>query len=269
MQIGEWGACISINGAALQNATNHHDKFCSKVTNNFDIYLNLNDSRFFTNFPITADSDTILGYTKPAGTIQSIQILSKSQTSIAFLHLVTALIALLCVGSLIVPPRWLHGGKSSLAQVQRSGIISLVLGAIAMVLAFATFVVLIVIVQSGKKKFNAVPGITATWSSSFIGWFLLPSAILYIPAFLSVLLPTYVRPVEQDDDDDDSISAPMAPLVHQREPQGTGMGMGMHKSVESFRTGSGSTGASVGGSSNVQTMYGKGGYSSYPTSRPI
>lgn len=179
-------------GAALQNAT-HRTKFCSKATSAFDVYLNLNDTSFFTNFvrilaffvdcisahtdsfyrhsqPITSDSDTILGYTQPAGTIQQIQVLSKGQTSLGFLHLVCALFALFCVGSLIVPPRWIHGGKSSLAQLQRSGIITLVLGAIAMVLAFITFILLIIAVQSGKKKLNAVPGITATWSSSFIGW---------------------------------------------------------------------------------------------------
>ena len=98
------------------------------------------------------------------------------------------------------------------------------------------------------------------FSPSFLQ-FILPSAILYIPAFLSVLLPTYVRPVEQDDDDE-SISAPMAPLVNDRDRPGMG------KSIDSYGTGSGMSIGGGGGGHN-QAMYGKGGHSSYPTSRPI
>jgi len=59
--------------------------------------------------------------------------------------------------------------------------------------------------------------------------FILPCAILYLPPFAVVLLPTYVKPKDQDDDE----SEPMAPLAAPGLPYGNQQG---GKSQESFNS---------------------------------
>lgn len=222
------------------------------------------------NQPTVKDNGLILGTTQPSGTIEHVQIISGSRMGIVWLHVLTALAAVLVVVSLAIPPKWIQGGKSGLANFQRSGILTLIFAGISMIMCFVTFGTYYGLVQTLKKNFNAVPGISANWSGSCIMWvstqtsgrtsvdrlclpfllpwfadkslnrwncspsprypqYVLPCGILYIPAFLTVLLPTYVRPVEEDDDE----SAPMAPLASPHMPQSNSM----NKSVESFGSG--------------------------------
>ncbi|KAK9900678.1 hypothetical protein P389DRAFT_166131 [Cystobasidium minutum MCA 4210] len=196
--VGGYGACIKINN---NTGLIGPDRFCSDNNLGFTLNVNMNDT-FFTNWPTGQDltSAQILGTQPYADTTSVVPILSSGQTSLQWLHIITAIFALLNVLSLFVPPRWINGGKGKLADFQRSGILTLVLSGITMILAFVTFACVFSLVVSGKNALNAIEGISANWPSSAAFWFILPSGILFIPALLVVLMPVYVKPDNEDED---------------------------------------------------------------------
>lgn len=205
MEVGAWGACIRLrNTTGVVGPT----KWCSSSTTGYNLYVSLNDTVFY-NFPTgVADTGVVLGSTIPEGSVRQIEILSSSKTSLVWFHVIAALALLAATFSLITPPRWINGGKGKIADLQRSGIITLILGAVGFVFAIIAFAMLFTVVTSGRDKFNTIEGIKAGWSSTCSMWFVLPSAIVMIPAYLSVLLPTYVRPADEDETEN-----PMKPLV--------------------------------------------------------
>jgi hypothetical protein len=165
------------------------DKWCTSATSGFELFVNLNDTVFY-NFvrlpldpawliqltreplsqPTGSGNDNLLGITQPAGTIQQIQVVKSSQTGLAWLHVVTALIALSVVLSLIIPPSWIGGGKSGLAQFQRSGILTLILAGFSFIMCIVTFALYYNMVTTIRDSLNAIPGIRAGWSNSNVMW---------------------------------------------------------------------------------------------------
>lgn len=121
------------------------------------------------NQPInTNDNAILLGQTPQADTISVVPILSSTQTGMQWIHLIAAIFALLTVLSLIVPPRWINGGKGGLANFQRSGIVTLALGAITFVLMLAAFGVIYSTTVSAMHAMRDVDGIDAVWGNAMV-----------------------------------------------------------------------------------------------------
>ncbi|KAL7004094.1 hypothetical protein EMMF5_006360 [Cystobasidiomycetes sp. EMM_F5] len=233
MTIGAWGACVRID-----NTTNVYGptSFCSKTAPGFNLFINMNETNHFYNWVshiqkmMTAlgaadvidwqnttrnytTSNDILGINQPIGTVQAIKVVSASSTYYGFIHLIAALCLVAATASLIVPPRWISGGKSSLANFQRSGILTLILGAIGFIMTLVAFGCYFTFVSSTKSALNKINGISAGYSNSNVIWFLLPSAIVIIPAYLVILLPVYVKPAD-DDDESAPVNGQLNPLNH-------------------------------------------------------
>lgn len=168
--------------------------------------------------PTTSDENILLGLQPQSDTIRTIEIVT-GKSFLQIFHILAAIPAVLCVLSLIAPAKWFNKGKGGLANFQRSGILPLILGAIAFVLAIVAFVGVMINILAAKNALRGIPGLTNVgWTSTATMWvrrrctvpfsrvavksfaqFILPSALIYIPPFLVILLPTYVRPEEQDE----------------------------------------------------------------------
>ena len=187
--------------------------------------------------PTTTDDNILLGLEPQSDTIRTIEIVT-GKSFLQIFHIIAAIAAIFCVVSLIAPAKWFNKGKGGLANFQRSGILTLILGGIAFVLSVIAFICVFININSAKNTLSGIPGlINVGWTSTATMWvsenrafeasreitrdmrlmlscdslqFILPSFILYIPPFLVILLPTYVRPAEQDDDD----NGQMHPLNH-------------------------------------------------------
>lgn len=118
----------------------------------------------------TTDTSVILGDYVPADTVRQVQILTSGKTGLVWLHFLAAILMLLTTISLITPPRWIKGGKGTLANFQRSGILTLCLGFLGWIFLLVAFGTLYGVVTSGRDKFNTIPGIDADWSSSCSMW---------------------------------------------------------------------------------------------------
>lgn len=179
----------------IQNTTNVYGptSFCSKTAPGFNLFINMNETNHFYNWVshiqkmMTAlgaadvidwqnttrnytTSNDILGINQPIGTVQAIKVVSASSTYYGFIHLIAALCLVAATASLIVPPRWISGGKSSLANFQRSGILTLILGAIGFIMTLVAFGCYFTFVSSTKSALNKINGISAGYSNSNVIW---------------------------------------------------------------------------------------------------
>ena len=112
----------------------------------------------------------ILGTTPEPDTIRVVPIWSSGQTSIQWLHIITAIFALLTFASYVVPPRWIKGGKGKFADFQRSGILTIILAVISFIMSIVSFAAIFSTVLSAKKALNAIDGINASWPGSAAFW---------------------------------------------------------------------------------------------------
>lgn len=197
--VGAYGACIKLNNdTGVVGPT----RWCSSSNFGYRLNINLNDTTMFQNWPTGSNDDNvILGLVPQPDTLAVREIITSGKSTLQIFHIIAAIAALLCVASLIAPAKWFNKGKGTLANFQRSGILTILLGGIAFVMAWIAFAVVLINILGGKSALNDIPGISANWPGSAAHWFILPSAILYIPPFCTVLLPTYVRPADQDDAD--------------------------------------------------------------------
>lgn len=72
-----------------------------------------------------------------------------------------AITSVLCVLSLIFPPRYFGTETSRLFALQKSGIITILLALVSFVLALVTFIVEIVVAIPAKNRLDAIEGISA------------------------------------------------------------------------------------------------------------
>lgn len=105
------------------------------------------------------------------------------------MHIITAIFCILTVLSYVVRPAWIQGGKGKLADFQRSGILTLVLAAIAFVFEIITFACIFTIVVNGKSALNAIDGISASWPGSAAFWV---SVLIFHSLFLCSFFSHFV-----------------------------------------------------------------------------
>ncbi|GAA6005116.1 uncharacterized protein JCM10292_005574 [Rhodotorula paludigena] len=187
LKLGAWGACTR-----LRNTTdvNGDTVWCTSKLSSYEYYFLPNQTiGGVNNFPRGEGRDklseaTILGL--DADEDQRIFVIGKSATSVYWVHVIAAITTVLCVLSLIFPPRYFGTETSRLFALQKSGIITILLALVSCVLALVAFIVEIVVAIPAKNRLDAIDGISAELGN--VQWFTLPCFILMIPAILSVLL---------------------------------------------------------------------------------
>ncbi|KAM0755420.1 hypothetical protein T439DRAFT_375788 [Meredithblackwellia eburnea MCA 4105] len=188
LKAGAWGVCTK-----LRNTTgvNGPTSWCTSKTSGYALNVAINATGI-TQFPTIQDDTTLLGLNAE----NYVAILSSSDTGKLWLHVIAAIVTILTVASLATPPSYLGSERSALFKLQKSGMVPVLLGAVAFVLTFVTFAVDLAVIIPAKNKLNSIDGISASWGN--LPWFALPSFLLMIPAFASVLMsasppPTFTR----------------------------------------------------------------------------
>ncbi|CEQ40761.1 SPOSA6832_02398, partial [Sporobolomyces salmonicolor] len=189
-------------------------------------------------FPLVEDDATLLG-TNPADADSAIFIIGPSATSVYWVHVVggsplprsppspfaltnvspshstAAILAILTVLSLVLPPSYLGSEDSRLFALQKSGVVTILLALASLVLTFVAFVCEIAVAVPAAHRLNAIDGIEGKLVSPLrdgsalrrvgsdtlrclqgnVQWFVLPCFIVMLPALASVvrLLPPFCR----------------------------------------------------------------------------
>ena len=115
-------------------------------------------------------ANDVLGINQPVGTIQAIKIISSGSTYYGFVHIIAMVCMLLTTASLIVPPRWINGGKGALANFQRSGILTLILGIVGLITTFASFGVYLTFALGVKSAVSKINGLSFGFGPSNSLW---------------------------------------------------------------------------------------------------
>ena len=118
----------------------------------------------------SSDDNVILGLIPQPDTLAVREIITSGKSTLQIFHIIAAIAALLCVASLIAPAKWFNKGKGTLANFQRSGILTILLGGIAFVMAWIAFAVVLINILGGKSALNDIPGISANWPGSAAHW---------------------------------------------------------------------------------------------------
>ncbi|GAA5850373.1 hypothetical protein JCM3766R1_004325 [Sporobolomyces carnicolor] len=183
IKVGAWGACTRFrNNTGITGPTT----FCTSTTSSFNYYYVPNATAGGINqFPTVQDDATILGQ-NAADADSRIFILGSSATGVYWIHVVAAILAVLCVLSLVVPPSWLGSEESRLFAFQKSGVVTILLALSACVLSFVTFIAEIAVAIPARNRLNSINGISGQLGN--VQWFVLPSAIVMLPALCSVLI---------------------------------------------------------------------------------
>ena len=176
-------------------------RWCSSSNFGYRLNINLNDTTTFQNWvrsrghralglaplesvgltaPSSAgadwqptgsnDDNVILGLVPQPDTLAVREIITSGKSTLQIFHIIAAIAALLCVASLIAPAKWFNKGKGTLANFQRSGILTILLGGIAFVMAWIAFAVVLINILGGKSALNDIPGISANWPGSAAHW---------------------------------------------------------------------------------------------------
>ncbi|ORY88969.1 SUR7/PalI family-domain-containing protein [Leucosporidium creatinivorum] len=178
MKAGAWGVCNR-----LRNNTNvvGPSTWCTSKMSGYNFNFILN-STGINQFPTEAGDSIILGTTGTDG----ISILTASTTGLVWVHVIAAILSVLTVVSLILPPSYLGSPESRLFAFQKSGLAPVLLAIVSSVLAFIAFILYLVIILPAKNRLNDIDGISASVGNAL--WFVLPSSLLYLPALFSVLM---------------------------------------------------------------------------------
>ncbi|GAA6029102.1 hypothetical protein JCM8097_001596 [Rhodosporidiobolus ruineniae] len=189
VKLGAWGVCTKYrNTTGITGKTT----FCTSHTSSYEYNFVLNTTTDgVNNFPVNTTSDSTLFGTDSADSANAVSIISSGATSVYWVHVVAAIVSVLCVLSLILPPSYLGSETSRLFALQKSGIITILLALVTLVVAFIAFIVEIVVAIPARNRLNDIDGIDASLGN--VQWFSLPSAILTIPAIMSVLLRSTVQ----------------------------------------------------------------------------
>lgn len=133
---------------------------CTSTTSSFNYYYVPNATAGGINqFPTVQDDATILGQ-NAADADSRIFILGSSATGVYWIHVVAAILAVLCVLSLVVPPSWLGSEESRLFAFQKSGVVTILLALSACVLSFVTFIAEIAVAIPARNRLNSINGIS-------------------------------------------------------------------------------------------------------------
>lgn len=100
-------------------------------------------------------------------------------------NLAAAIIATITVLTLIIPPNWLGKPESALFAMQKSGVMTIILGGVSFLLALIAFILDFIVINPAVARLNAIPGISAHWGN--VQWYTLPCWLLMLPAFASVV----------------------------------------------------------------------------------
>ncbi|KAL8290451.1 hypothetical protein RQP46_002709 [Phenoliferia psychrophenolica] len=195
MKMGAWGVCTRLR--CTPKMSGYTLKFVENTTG-------------INQFPTGNDDE---GFLLGLNSVDAIPILSSSQTSVFWLHVVgthitlvdsqkvrsltrllvvlaprfaAAVLTAACVGSLVLPPTYLGNEDSVLFKIQKSGLITAGLAVLAFLITIVTFAVELAIIVPAKDRLNAIEGIHAQWGN--IEWYAFPSALLMLAAIASVLM---------------------------------------------------------------------------------
>ncbi|BGP42288.1 hypothetical protein JCM10450v2_006381 [Rhodotorula kratochvilovae] len=188
IKLGAWGACTKFrNNTGRTGPT----EFCTSHLSGYDYFFVPNATAGGINqFPTVKDDATILGTN--AASSERISIISSGATSIYWIHVAAAITAVLCMLSLIFPPRYFGAETSRLFALQKSGIVTILLALTAFVITIVAFCCELAVAIPARNRLNdASDQITARLGN--VQWFVLPCWILMIPALLSVLLRSTVQ----------------------------------------------------------------------------
>ncbi|GAA5969543.1 hypothetical protein JCM11641_008151 [Rhodosporidiobolus odoratus] len=193
VKIGAWGACTRYkNTTGIKGPT----EFCTSHKSGFDYNFVLNNSEGgINNFPLVKDDATLLG-TNADSSDNTVSILKSGGTSTYWIHVVSAIVAVSCLLSLLLPPSYLGSESSRLFALQKSGIVTILLALSTCLLCFISFIVELVVAVPARNAFNNIPDITGHLGN--IQWFSLPCFIVCIPAIMSVLLRSTVQSEYED-----------------------------------------------------------------------
>ncbi|GAA5920359.1 hypothetical protein JCM1841_005584 [Sporobolomyces salmonicolor] len=183
MKIGAWGACSRPrNNTGIVGPTT----FCTSHQSGFTFnFVPNNTADGINQFPLVEDDATLLG-TNPADADSAIFIIGPSATSVYWVHVVAAILAILTVLSLVLPPSYLGSEDSRLFALQKSGVVTILLALASLVLTFVAFVCEIAVAVPAAHRLNAIDGIEGKLGN--VQWFVLPCFIVMLPALASVLL---------------------------------------------------------------------------------
>ncbi|KAK4057115.1 hypothetical protein OIO90_002015 [Microbotryomycetes sp. JL221] len=178
MKMGHWGLCNR-----MRNTTDFYgpSTFCTSTQSGFNLNFVLNTTGP-NQFPLSDNESVLFGTVSNSG----IEILTSGQTTLFWLHPIAAIIGFATVVSLACPPRYLGSPESRLFAFQKSGILTILLALIGCIFTFITFFVELAVLISARNNLNDIRGISAGLGNAL--WFVLPCAILYVPAIASVLL---------------------------------------------------------------------------------
>ena len=101
--------------------------------------------------------------------------------------------------SIAVRPKWLGEGK--IAELQKSGILTLILYGITWILLIVIFAVDLKVALAGRDAFSAIDGIEGRWGN--LQWFALPSFIVMLVPIITIAVkpsppPPGFHPVESN-----------------------------------------------------------------------
>jgi hypothetical protein len=186
MTVGAWGLCTNlINGTGVTGPTS----WCTSNTVGYNYNFDLNETGI-NQFPTIQDDFILFGLNLTAGNY--VPVLSGSSTRLFTSHIALAILTILTVISLLFPPYFFGThGESTLYAIQKSGLITLFLGIISFVLGIVTFAIDLAVVLPAISKLNGIEGISAKVGN--VPWFILPSLLVMLPAFASVLMTPTVN----------------------------------------------------------------------------
>lgn len=120
--------------------------------------------------PTTTDDNILLGLQRQADTISTVSVVD-GKSFLQIFHILAAIAALLCVISLIAPAKWFNKGKGGMANFQRSGILTLILGGIAFILSIVAFVGVLINILGARSALRGIPGlINVGWTGTATMW---------------------------------------------------------------------------------------------------
>ncbi|GAA5857127.1 hypothetical protein JCM9279_006018 [Rhodotorula babjevae] len=183
IKLGAWGACTKYrNNTGIVGP----DEFCTGVKSGYDFYFVPNATEGgIDQFPTVKGDSAILGL--DAADSDRIFIIGSGATSVYWIHVVAAITAVLCMLSLLFPPRYFGSEQSRLFALQKSGIITILLALAAFVITIVAFAAQLAVAIPARNRFVAASDQIQIELGN-VQWFVLPCFILMIPALLSVLL---------------------------------------------------------------------------------
>ncbi|KAI5480902.1 actin cortical patch SUR7/pH-response regulator PalI family protein [Pseudohyphozyma bogoriensis] len=182
MKAGAWGVC---NRLRNNTGVTGPSTWCTSKSSGYTLNFVLN-STGVNQFPTIADDATLFGTNGDSSS--TVSIFTSGQTGVFWLHPISAIVATLTVVSLAIPPSYLGPETSALHRFQKGGMLTIVLGVLAAILALVTFIADMAVIVPAKGRLNDIDGISASWGN--IQWFALPSAIVMFVGLISVLTLT-------------------------------------------------------------------------------